>query len=447
MIANRPLRQIRVCSASLAIAAVVTAVAVNIGVGAEPRGTTGLRARFVGSELVYTLPRSGRASEGLFRAYDLRWVRVASRVLPGSKGTHRAPIRSLFGRAREIPGRYLLRVRSGRDTVSLTFQVPKTLTLGYVTTPAQPYGQTLSRFAAAVSATSRGALKIRLIAAYGGGNDMTLLADEQDGAVDMGSVSTLVWPSVGVTTFQALQMPFLITNYPLEQQVLDSQIEARMLGGTGRVGVHGLAIIEGGLREPLSRGACITTASGFKGVKMRAALGELPFNSLKALGASPVPLPASDVYAALKSGLIGAAETSVNVAVTNHFSEVAKCMTDNVHLWPFPSVVTINNTVWSRLARQDRTWISTAASRLADTSIGIVSSTTPQLVTRLCHSGLKFGTATPSALAAMRSQVDAVYSKYGSGQPTGSLVAAIEAMKTMTPDPSTAPLPPGCTTP
>jgi TRAP-type C4-dicarboxylate transport system substrate-binding protein len=447
MVANRPLRRILVCSASLAIAAVIAAVSVSIGVGTAARGTTGLRARFSGSDLVYTLPRSAQSSEGLFRWHESRWVRVASRVLPGSRGAHRVPIRSLFGRARELSGSYLVRVRSGPDAVLLRFQVPRALTLGYVNAPNQPFGQTLARFAAEISASSRGALKIRLIAGYGGGGDMALLADERDGVVDMGSVSTLVWPVVGVTTFQALQLPFLITNYALEQKVLDSRIEARMLGGTGRVGVHGLAIIEGGLREPLSRGACITTAPGFQGLKMRAAASPLLFDSLKALGASPIPLPASDVYLALKSGLIDGAETSVNLAVTNRYSEVAKCMTDNAKLWPFPSVVTMNNAAWSRLMRQDRNWISVAASRLADTSIGIVSSTTPQLVNDLCESGLKFGSATPSALAAMRAQVNSVYAKYTSMQPTGTLVAAIEEIKASTPDPPAAPLPPGCAAP
>jgi TRAP-type C4-dicarboxylate transport system substrate-binding protein len=393
------------------------------------------------------LSRSGQTSEGLFRAHDSRWVRVASRVLPGAAGAHRVPIAALFGHARKSSGSYLVRVRSGRDTVSLRFKVPTTLTLGYVTAPTHPYGKALARFAAAISASSHGALKIKLIAVYGAGNDATLLADERGGTVDMGSVSTLAWPTVGVNTFQALQMPFLITNYPLEQKVLDSGLRPRMLSGTGRVGLHGLAIIEGGLREPLSTGACITTAQNFQGLKMRAALSPLLFDSLRALGASPIPLPLSDVYLALKSGVLDGTETSVNVAVANRFAKVTKCMAENVNLWPFPSVVTIKNAVWSRLTRQDRTWFGWAASRLADTSIGIVSSTTPQLVSHLCESGLKFGSATPSALAAMRVQVNSVYSKYTSRQPTGTLVVAIQGMKASTPDPLAVPLPPGCAAP
>ena len=40
--------------------------------------------------------------------------------------------------------------------------------------------------------------------------------------VNMGSVSASIWDTEGVTTFHALQMPFLITNYAIEKKVLDS---------------------------------------------------------------------------------------------------------------------------------------------------------------------------------------------------------------------------------
>ena len=71
-----------------------------------------------------------------------------------------------------------------------------------------------------------------------------------------------------------------------------------MLAGNQKVRLHGLAIHEGGLRKPVSNGACITTLQGFSGKKMRVAPGALLTDSIEALGAVPTPLALSDVYGA-----------------------------------------------------------------------------------------------------------------------------------------------------
>ncbi len=320
----------------------------------------------------------------------------------------------------------------------------KTLTLGYVTGPTHPYGLALAQFAAQVDASSGGKLKIKLLPTYGGGNDLTLLNDLKGNTVNMGSVSASIWDTEGVTSFQALQMPFLITNYTLEKKVLDSSIEPQMLSGTQKLGLHGLAIHEGGLRKPLSATKCITTLADFSGDKMRVAPGALLVDGIKALGAVPTPLALSDVYLALKTGEVKAMEANYGLVYTNKYYEVAKCITGNVNLWPFPTVLSINNTTWKSLTSQEQGWINTAAAKLPDESIAIVSNPASPLVTELCAAGVKIAKASPSALTDMRNAENGVYSKYTATQPTGSFVSQIEAMKATVTPPTPAPLPAGC---
>jgi TRAP-type C4-dicarboxylate transport system substrate-binding protein len=323
----------------------------------------------------------------------------------------------------------------------------KTLTLGYVTGPTHPYGLALTQFAADVATASGGKLKIKLLPTYGGGNDTTLLNDERGGSVDMGSVSASVWDTNGVNSFQALQMPFLITNYKLEKAVLDSPIQAQMLAGTSAIGLHGLAIHEGGLRKPLSTGACITTVQGFQGQKMRVPPAKLLTASIKALGAVPTPLALSDVYLALKNGTVTSMEANYGLIYTQKFYEVSKCVTGNVNLWPFPTVLSINNKVWTGLTSEEQGWINSSAAKLSDNSIAIVSNPASPLVTNLCAAGLKIGKATPDALAAMRTQVNSVYTQFASTQPTQGFVTSIEKIKAGVTPPTPAPLPAGCAAP
>ena len=68
----------------------------------------------------------------------------------------------------------------------------------------------------------------------------------------MATVSSAIWDTAGVTAFQALQAPFLITNYSLEGAVIDGDIGKSMIESADQQAgdVHVLAIHEGGLRKP-----------------------------------------------------------------------------------------------------------------------------------------------------------------------------------------------------
>lgn len=321
-----------------------------------------------------------------------------------------------------------------------------TLTVGYVTTPQHPYGLALQSFADQVAKDSGGKLAIKLVPTYAGGNDLTLLDDISGGTVDGGSVSAAVWDTKGVKDFEALQMPFLINSYALEGAVLNSPIQAEMLKGTSKVGITGVAIHEGGLRKPLSTGACLKTPADFKGKKMRVPPAPLLSDSIQALGATPTPTALADVYLALKQGTVDGMEANLGLVYTQKFYEVTKCMTGNVNFWPFPTVLGFNTSKWDSLSAEQQGWINGAAAQIDDTSLAILTNPKSTLVADLCKTGLKFGTATPDNLTALRNAENGVYSKYTASDPTKSFVSQIDALKAKQPaPPAPKPYPAGCT--
>ena len=124
-----------------------------------------------------------------------------------------------------------------------------TLRLGYVTTPLHPYGIAVDAFKKEVETASAGKLTIEPIPNYTGG-DTKLLDAVAGGEVEMGAVSTAIWDTKGVNVFQALQAPFLITNYGLDLAVIGGPIGTAMLdsaAGPKKLGLVGLGILEGGL--------------------------------------------------------------------------------------------------------------------------------------------------------------------------------------------------------
>ena len=261
----------------------------------------------------------------------------------------------------------------------------------------------------------------------------------------MATVSSAIWDTAGITAFQALQAPFLITNYAVEAAVLNSPIAADMLTGTDKVGIHGLAIHEGGLRKPLSANACLKTPADFKGVKIRSVESPVLVDGLKALGANPTPLPLSDVYLALKQGTVDAMEANLGLIQTLKLYEVAKYVTANVNLWPFPTVLGINQDKWDSLSAEQQGWLNDAAAKIDDEAFAVLTDPTSTLVADLCTAGLKFGTASKADSAALRTAVDPVYTKYTANEPTGGFVTAIEKIKAETPlPPAPKPYPDGC---
>ena len=231
-----------------------------------------------------------------------------------------------------------------------------TLRLGYVTTPQHPYGIAVDAFKKEVETASGGKITIEPIPNYTGG-DTKLLDAVSGGEVEMGAISTATWDTKGVNVFQALQAPFLITNYGLDLSVIGGPIGTAMLesaAGPKKLGLVGLGILEGGLRKPLGAKVALKSPADFKGKKIRAPQSKVLSATLTALGAQAVPLPVGDVFTALQNGTVDGMEANLGLIDTNKYNEVAKFVTQDVNLWPFPAAVVINQAQFDKLSADQK---------------------------------------------------------------------------------------------
>lgn len=305
----------------------------------------------------------------------------------------------------------------------------RTIRIGFVTTAEHPYGAALRVFARRLAAVSGGRLGAQLVPEYGGGDDLGLLADMRAGKVDAGSVSASVWQAEGVNSFLALQMPFLITTYDAERAVLASPVAALMLRGTRRVGLEGIAIHEGGMRRPASAEGCLLAPDDWTGTRMRSVQSGLLAQSIRALGADPVSMPLSDVGEALTTGRLDAIEANLGLVATLGYVDVLRCMAANVTLWPFPTVLAMNDAVWSSLTPTQKGWVRSAARVLPTASLDIVGRSAARTARELCREGggfFFFATATPAELRALRVAVQPVYDRYTAMDGVGDLIRRVQ---------------------
>jgi len=320
--------------------------------------------------------------------------------------------------------------------------------VGFVTGLDHPYGTALQRFAEDVFRLSGGRMGVELAPTYAGGNDITLLDDIRAGRIPAGSVSAPVWQSAGVTSFIALQMPFLVSNYALERAVLQSPMATEMLRGTDAIGLVGLAIHEGGLRKPAAVDGCLLALDDWQGVTMRSVQSDLLSQSIRALGATPVEMPLSEVRGAMQAGRLDALEANVGLVYSLGLYDVLRCMSGNVNLWPFPTVLAMNGDAWDALSPAERRWVRRAARALPGQSLDILTNPASTLTRDVCRYSqgyFFFGDATPGELRALRGAVQPVYERYLATEPAGAFIRSIERMKAaMPPPPAPRPYPAGC---
>ena len=326
------------------------------------------------------------------------------------------------------------------------------LRLGYVTTPQHPYGIAITQFKTAVEKASGGSITITPLPGASGGNDVTLLGDVSGGTVEMAAVSTAVWDSKGVNVFQPLQAPLLITNYGFDATVLGGPIGQGMLAspaGPAKLGLVGLGLLEGGLRKPVGRAAPLKAPADFVGKKIRAPASKIMTNGLKALGAEPVSLPLGDVFTALQSGTVDGMEANYGLIVTQKFNEVAKFVTADVNLWPFPAAVVINKAQWDKLSADQQKILQDAGAALAKEEIAGVFLNPPATATNfvkvLCDAGMTFAIAGDANRAAIATAVKPAVDALAADPDAGPFLKQIQDAKAAAPPPpAPPPLPTGC---
>lgn len=318
-----------------------------------------------------------------------------------------------------------------------------TLTLGYVTAPAHPYGIAIDEFVKRVDQASDGTISVETRPNYPGG-DVPLLQDVRDGAVQMASVSSAVWATQGVTSFDALQALGLITRYDLAREVLSGPIAQEMLAGTDAVGLKGLAIHEGGLRKPVGAKVQLTSPASFEGLSIRTPESKVLETGIRALGADATSIPVGEMYSALRDGTVDGVEANLGLVQTLQLYEVAKYVTMNVNLWPFPTVLVMNQSQFDGLTPDQQTTITEVAKEIPGFSIDILTAPS-ELPKTLCEEGMRFSMASDAQLAQFEKASQAAIATLSKNADTKAFIDQIIELRDGLDAPAAgAPLPDNC---
>ncbi|WP_119308791.1 TRAP transporter substrate-binding protein [Cohaesibacter haloalkalitolerans] len=127
-----------------------------------------------------------------------------------------------------------------------------------------------------------------------------------------------------------------------------------------QAGMRILAWGELGWRSVFNTVRPIKTANDFKGLKLRVPEAKLMLEPMKALGASPTPIPYSEVYTSMQTGVVDGAEGAPAAVVQQKFNEVSKYYSMTRHLYN-PIHLVIGASSYDKLSAEQKKAVELAA--------------------------------------------------------------------------------------
>ena len=189
------------------------------------------------------------------------------------------------------------------------------------------------KFAALVEQRSSGKINVKLYPNGMLGNERILIEGLMLRSIDMviSGPSMIGWYAPEYGVFEA---PFIFRDYEHMDKVLNGEIGKEIETAMyEKRKIHFLSFFYRGPRYLTTTNKIVRTPDDLLGLKLR--VPELPvyIKSWKTFGANPTPLAYSDMFMALKQGVVDGQENPLEVIYTSHLYETQKYVMKTEHLF------------------------------------------------------------------------------------------------------------------
>jgi tripartite ATP-independent transporter DctP family solute receptor len=191
------------------------------------------------------------------------------------------------------------------------------------------------------------------------GSEKDAIEQTKIGAIAMTRVNSAPMNNICPATLVPT-MPFLFHSTEHMRKVLDGAIGDEIAKDCEAQGFVVLAFYDSGSRSIYSVKKPVKTLADVKGMKIRVQQSDLWVALLEAMGANATPMPYGEVYTALKTSLVDAAENNYPSYESSRHYEVAKYYAKTEHSMA-PEVLLFSKRVWDTLSADDQKALRQAA--------------------------------------------------------------------------------------
>ncbi|MCE7029608.1 TRAP transporter substrate-binding protein [Jiella avicenniae] len=283
----------------------------------------------------------------------------------------------------------------GAAVVALTASAAQaegpTLKLGHVGDPGSLYEATAGKFAECVNATGKATVEN-----YGSsqlGSDEEMLQKLKLGQISF-SIPSSIMSSVS-PTFGVFEMPYLIKSRDHMKKVRDD-MRSTFVDAADAKGYHILGFWENGFRNITNNVRPITVPADLDGIKLRTPKGTWRVKMFQSYGANPTPMSFSEVFTALKTGVIDGQENPLAQIYSGKFQEVQKYLSMTGHVYS-PAYLATSTRNWESWDEEVQTAVQDCATQASDFAYETSAQMDDDLIEKIKEAGVEVNEADKDA--------------------------------------------------
>jgi len=288
------------------------------------------------------------------------------------------------------------------------------LQIGTVNAPGSLIEVTSEEFARRVNARLEGQVEVTVFGSSQLGSDEIMLQKLKLGTLDFSVPSTVM--SSEVPQFGFFEMPYLVDDREHMKRIGEEIFWPRIAPLAEARGYKILGLWDNGFRHITNNVRPISTPRDLAGIKLRTPRGEWRVRLFQVLGANPTPMPLSEVFVALQTGVIDGQENPIAQVASQRFQEVQRYLSLTSHVYS-PSYLVAGLGRWNRLPEDIRQVIEETAREIQDFAYSEAERMDAELLDALRTSGIAINEADRAGfLEASRP----IYEEFGRAVPGGS---------------------------
>ena len=229
---------------------------------------------------------------------------------------------------------------------------PIVIRFSHVVAPDTPKGKAAEYFRARAEALTEGRVRVEVYPNSTLYKDREELEALQLGAVEMLAPSLAKFAPLGLREFEVFDLPYIFDGYEALRRVTTGPVGRELLGRLEARGIRGLAFWDNGFKS-FSANTPIHGPDDLHGLRMRIQSSRVLEEQMLALGALPQVMGFSDVYDALRHGVVDGTENPHSNLYTQRMHEVQRHLILTGHGYLGYAVIT-NKRFWDALPRDIR---------------------------------------------------------------------------------------------
>ncbi len=295
------------------------------------------------------------------------------------------------------------------------------LKFGHVGKPGSLFEASVNEFAKRANAKLGDRAEVQTFGSSQLGKDKELLQKLKLGQITF-SLPSSVMSSVA-DEFGVFEMPYIVKSRDHMKKVQDAIGESVLNKAAMDKGYRILTYFENGFRHITNNTRPVNTPEDLKGIKLRTPKGAWRVKMFKLYGANPTPMAFSEVFTALKTGVIDGQENPYAQIWSAKFQEVQKYLSVTGHVYT-PAYILVSDKHFAKLPEDIQADLLEVAADTQNYVYELAAQLETDLLTSLKDAGIEVNEADKDAFIAASTPI---YDEFASTVDGGAeLVKAVQ---------------------